>query len=186
MKLIIGGSIAIILSIVGFAYSFPEFLKFLAGSIPVMLLLGGGVALYLYREMRYDESIDIDEPDAAPEPPAPPAEEKTAPPDMEVAEADAPAEAPGTVVEKEAPAEEEAKPEAAVEDAPAGDTVEAAPVEAPAAPEEAGVIGNEESKVFHRPECQYAKSKKCTASFATAGDALAAGYKACGVCKPTG
>ena len=227
MKLIIGGSIAIILSIVGFAYSFPEFLKFLAGSIPIMLLLGGCLALYLYREMRCEECDDTAEPestwtgdshadaDGSPEPdpvpgtPAPQPEEKIDTPDMKTAQAetsaaalhDGSAPAPG----KEAPTVEETPPETAVEGAPAGETAEAEPSEAPAAqaapeagktvgggtanaagPEESGVVGNEESKVFHRLDCQYAKSKKCTASFATAGEALEAGYKACGVCKPTG
>jgi len=47
MKTLIGGAIAAVLGIVGIS-AWPEpFLQLLAGTIPIMLLLGGGLALYL-------------------------------------------------------------------------------------------------------------------------------------------
>lgn len=47
MKTLIGGSVAAVLGVIGLAVWFPAFLQLLAGSIPIMLLLGGGLALYL-------------------------------------------------------------------------------------------------------------------------------------------
>ena len=47
MKTLIGGAIAVLLGVVGLAVWFNQFLILLAGSIPPVLLLGGGLALYL-------------------------------------------------------------------------------------------------------------------------------------------
>jgi cell division protein FtsB len=47
MKTLIGGAVAAVLGVIGLAVWFPAFLQLLAGSIPIMLLLGGGLALYL-------------------------------------------------------------------------------------------------------------------------------------------
>ena len=47
MKTLIGGAIAVLLGVIGLAVWFQDFLHLLAGVIPVMLLLGGGLALYL-------------------------------------------------------------------------------------------------------------------------------------------
>ncbi len=47
MKTLIGGAIAVLLGVVGLAVWFGEFLNLLAGCIPPVLLLGGGLALYL-------------------------------------------------------------------------------------------------------------------------------------------
>ena len=47
MKTLIGGAIAVLLGVVGLAVWFNQFLVLLAGSIPPVLLLGGGLALYL-------------------------------------------------------------------------------------------------------------------------------------------
>ena len=47
MKTLIGGAIAVLLGVVGLAVWFSEFLTLLAGCIPPVLLLGGGLALYL-------------------------------------------------------------------------------------------------------------------------------------------
>jgi len=47
MKTLIGGAIAVLLGIVGLAVWFNQFLIILAGCIPPVLLLGGGLALYL-------------------------------------------------------------------------------------------------------------------------------------------
>lgn len=47
MKTLIGGAVAAVLGLIGMSIWFKDFLQLLAGAIPVMLLLGGGLALYL-------------------------------------------------------------------------------------------------------------------------------------------
>lgn len=47
MKTLIGGAIAVLLGVVGLAVWFSEFLALLAGCVPAVLLVGGGLALYL-------------------------------------------------------------------------------------------------------------------------------------------
>ena len=47
MKTLIGGAVAAVLGLIGLSVWWKPFLQLLAGAIPVMLLLGGGLALYL-------------------------------------------------------------------------------------------------------------------------------------------
>ena len=47
MKTLIGGAIAVAIGIIGILVWWKSFFSILAGFIPVMLLLGGGLALYL-------------------------------------------------------------------------------------------------------------------------------------------
>ena len=47
MKTLIGGAIAAILGCIGIIAWFPQFLTVVAGTIPIMLLLGGALAIYL-------------------------------------------------------------------------------------------------------------------------------------------
>ena len=47
MKTLIGGAIAVAIGIIGVLVWWKSFFAILAGFIPVMLLLGGGLALYL-------------------------------------------------------------------------------------------------------------------------------------------
>ncbi len=47
MKTLIGGAIAAALGVIGLVVWFDAFLQILAGAIPAMLLLGGGLAVYL-------------------------------------------------------------------------------------------------------------------------------------------
>ncbi|MBI9085536.1 MAG: hypothetical protein JEZ11_18205 [Desulfobacterales bacterium] len=63
MKTLIGGAIAAVLGLIGLSVWFSEFLQILAGAVPIMLLLGGGLALYLgFDELKdswkKDESFD--------------------------------------------------------------------------------------------------------------------------------
>ena len=63
----------------------------------------------------------------------------------------------------------------------------AAPAAAPAkAAPAAALVGNKESKTFHKADCKNAaKMKEANkTTFATAAEATKAGYKACKVCKP--
>jgi hypothetical protein len=47
MKTLIGGAIAAVLGLIGIVVWFPQFLSVVAGTIPVLLLLGGALAIYL-------------------------------------------------------------------------------------------------------------------------------------------
>ncbi|CAN2041196.1 conserved hypothetical protein [Candidatus Magnetomoraceae bacterium gMMP-15] len=47
MKTLIGGAIAAVLGLIGLAVWWKPFLSLLAGSVPIGLLVGGGLALYL-------------------------------------------------------------------------------------------------------------------------------------------
>lgn len=49
---------------------------------------------------------------------------------------------------------------------------------------EKSLVGNRESKKFHRFNCRYANCKACTVYFDSVERAKAAGYVACKVCKP--
>lgn len=44
--------------------------------------------------------------------------------------------------------------------------------------------GNTIRKIFHKPDCQSYKGKKCTAVFRSRESAINAGYKPCGTCRP--
>ncbi len=47
MKTLIGGAIAVLLGFVGLANFFDQFVALILGCVPPVLLLGGGLALYL-------------------------------------------------------------------------------------------------------------------------------------------
>jgi hypothetical protein len=47
MKTLIGGAIAAVLGLIGLTVWFRPFLQLLAGAIPIILLLGGSLAIYL-------------------------------------------------------------------------------------------------------------------------------------------
>ena len=47
MKTLIGGAAAAVLGLIGISVWWKPFLQLLAGAIPIMLLMGGGLALYL-------------------------------------------------------------------------------------------------------------------------------------------
>ena len=55
---------------------------------------------------------------------------------------------------------------------------------APQKPHSGSYRGNTSSKKFHRDTCTSAKCKNCTEQFATREQAIAAGYKPCGSCRP--
>ncbi len=53
MKTLIGGAVVAALGLIGLSVWFCYFLQLLMGAIPVMLLLGGGLAIYLgFDEMK--------------------------------------------------------------------------------------------------------------------------------------
>ncbi len=64
MKTLIGGAIAAALGLIGIVVWWNPFLTVLAGTIPIMLLLGGALAIYLgFDELRdtwKEDKIDED------------------------------------------------------------------------------------------------------------------------------
>jgi hypothetical protein len=65
MKTLIGGAIAAILGVIGIVAWFPQFLTVIAGTIPVMLLLGGALAIYLGVDelkdtWKQEESVEVE------------------------------------------------------------------------------------------------------------------------------
>jgi len=71
MKILIGGAIAAVLGILGISVWFGEFLGLLKGALPIMLMLGGALAIYI----GFDELKDSWKNKAVEEVP-PPAEDK--------------------------------------------------------------------------------------------------------------
>ena len=59
MKTLIGGAIAAVLGLIGVVVWWPHFVAVLGGTIPIILLLGGALAIYLgFDEMKDDFSSD--------------------------------------------------------------------------------------------------------------------------------
>jgi hypothetical protein len=70
MKTLIGGAIAALLGCIGIVAWFPQFLTVVAGTIPIMLLLGGALAIYLGVDELKDTWTNEETPETVPEPPA--------------------------------------------------------------------------------------------------------------------
>jgi len=155
MKNIIGGLIAIILGIFYLTLFFSKFITFLAGIIPLSLIISGGLILYFKHEEEASDTWDKHHITEGSSPTAPP---QTSPVETEPVETE--------------PVETEP-----VETEP----VETEHVETEPGPQ---FLGNPDSLVFHRQDCRYSKNKKCTAVFNTRETAVQEGYKPCGVCKP--
>ncbi len=66
MKTLIGGAVAAALGLIGIGLWWQDLLTVLKGSIPAMLLLGGGLAIYL----GFDEMKDTWKKDESPAPAA--------------------------------------------------------------------------------------------------------------------
>lgn len=47
-----------------------------------------------------------------------------------------------------------------------------------------GFHGNTSSHVFHKPGCKHFNCRNCTVVFKSKDEAVKAGYKPCGMCKP--
>ncbi len=64
MKTLIGGAVAAVLGLIGIVVWWGAFLMVIKGTIPIMLLFGGGLAIYLgFDELKdtwKDEAVDTD------------------------------------------------------------------------------------------------------------------------------
>jgi hypothetical protein len=162
MKNIIGGLIAIILGIFCLALFFPAFLNFIAGIIPLSLIIGGGAVLYLKHEETAPDTWHKSEM-------------------KESACSAAPCQA--SPVETELAAAEPAATEPAATEPAETETVETESLEK-SSETDFQFFGNTDSLVFHRSDCRYSTNKRCTAGFNTRENAIQDGYKPCGACKP--
>ena len=68
MKTLIGGVIAAALGLIGIVVWWSQFLMVLAGTIPIMLLLGGALAIYLGFDELKDTWKKADEAETSSEP----------------------------------------------------------------------------------------------------------------------
>lgn len=61
MRTLIGGSIAAVLGVIGLAVYFGELMQLLAGILPSMMIIGGGLAMYLgFDELKDSWNNDLD------------------------------------------------------------------------------------------------------------------------------
>lgn len=66
MKTLIGGAIAAVIGLIGLTIWFSAFLQLIAGAVPITLLLGGGLAVYLgFDELKDSWKKDDDFSDSA-------------------------------------------------------------------------------------------------------------------------
>ena len=65
MKTLIGGSVAAVIGLIGLGIFWRDFFDLLAGAIPIILLIGGGLAIYLGFDELKDSWKKDDEPVAA-------------------------------------------------------------------------------------------------------------------------
>jgi hypothetical protein len=65
MKTLIGGSVAAVIGLIGLGIFWRDFFDLLAGAIPIILLIGGGLAIYLGFDELKDSWKKDDEPDVA-------------------------------------------------------------------------------------------------------------------------
>lgn len=138
MKTLIGGAIAVLFGVYGLAVFFPPFLTLLAGIIPLILIIGGGLTIYLNYE---SDKPDMDDTCCTNVPPPAKSQE---------------------------PESASTAPEQNITDK-TKDT-------------DGKLLGNTETHVFHKSDCNFAESKNCTAVFNTKDDAIKEGYKPCGIC----
>ena len=179
MKKLIIGIVLVVLGLPWTAIFFPNLLQLILGGLPVLLVLGGALAVYLGGE----EVMAQKEMDALPplqdEPQADITDTK-AQEDTKNQE-NAKDEAVSTIPSPEPPLPSAAPP------APQADPdtkTESAPKAEPAPEPEPAFAGNTDSFVFHSLSCAFSKGKKCTARFTTRDEAMEQGYKPCKICSP--
>ena len=162
MKTLISGTLALIIGVPCMGFFLPSLGNVLAGTLPLLLILGGGLAIYLgIDEIRAEkESLISDFPEPGPCMVSNPA--ATGAPTEEIQIETQAAEQ--TTVKTEIPGQAQAQKEPD-KDFP-------------------GLTGNTDSLVFHRLDCNFAQSPKCTQAFASPQEAMDLGYKPCKVCSP--
>ena len=147
MKKLIGGAIAVLFGVYGLAVYFPPFLTLLAGIIPIMLIIGGGLTIYLNYE---SDTPDIDDT----------------------------SDSRDTSFSTNAPSPAKSQEPEPASTAPEKNIIEKTQNT------DGKLLGNTETQVFHKSDCNFAESKNCTAVFNARDDAIKEGYNPCGICNP--
>ncbi|MDD9305151.1 MAG: hypothetical protein HUK40_23600 [Desulfobacter sp.] len=175
MKKLVFGFLAIIIGLPGFSLLFSNFIGVVTGGLPIVLILGGGLAFYLGFEEIRAEKKDTESPvteDLQ-------KNKETSPLEQDLASTAPRADAPN----------DETMPKSDPDSAddinettkPASNTQNEKSLPQENLP---SFMGNIDTLVFHSLECNFSQGKKCTAAFATREDALSQGYKPCKVCNP--
>lgn len=161
MKKVIAGSIIIILSLIGFSIFFQSFITFLAGTIPLLLIIGGGLTIYLNYENYQSDSKD-----------SPEYQDKTR-------DNTCSSNASLPVGKKENKTADITPGKTDLDDSKTEKQQTSVSTDT-----DHQFIGNTGSQVFHNLDCKFSKSKNCTARFSTREKAIQEDYKPCGICKP--
>lgn len=205
MKKFIIGALVLLIGIPGFSFTFFNFLNFSAGLVPILMILGGAIAVYLgIEELKQSDNSEteveppetqlekvtkensgkleeksepiLDNQDIKPEPEAVAKTEETSTnKPNEQSEPEKQESASPSTLPRQ-PAELLA-PEAEV---PEEETLETGTSEG----ESVQFKGNIETLVFHSVTCNFASGKNCSMDFTTKEEAEAQGYKPCKICMP--
>ncbi|MCG8549979.1 MAG: hypothetical protein MI799_06225 [Desulfobacterales bacterium] len=193
MKKFIIGALVLLIGVPGFAFNFSNFLFFLAGIIPALMILGGAIAVYLGIEelKQSDNSAANVEPEielgaARLEKSAEKSKKASEP--VTVEPVPEPIEQPEEAVTDNQ--DEQPEPETKQQESAPPSTEPRQPDESPAPETEEPTAqsvqfkGNIETLVFHTVECNFASGKNCSMDFATKEEAETQGYKPCKICMP--
>ncbi|WP_020585917.1 Ada metal-binding domain-containing protein [Desulfobacter curvatus] len=196
MKKFIIGALVLLVGVPVFAFTFFNFLIFLAGVIPVLMILGGAIAVYLGIEelKQSNDSVTTVEPEIQlgaerieKNAEKQKKESETVLAKQEIEPEPKPIEKPEEAVKDEP--DEQPEPETQKEaESPLTEPQQAVDPSEPEAEEPAAervqFKGNIETLVFHTVECNFSSGKNCSMDFATKEAAEAQGYKPCKVCMP--
>src|SRR6056297_1211662 len=165
MKKLVIGAVLSVLGLYGISVFASAFFGLLAAIIPLLLIVGGGIAAYMGYADNFSGAADLlpETVDSAAAPAGPPAAGDS----FQEAETSEAAEPKEQVQPDEPAASASASDISRAEEKPA--EVEAG---AAGAVSEAKYYENTGSRVFHRADCKYAGNKKCTAVFSASQAAL--------------
>ena len=192
MKKFIIGALVLLIGVPAFSFTFFNFLNFLSGLVPVLMILGGAIAVYLgIEELKQADNSDTEvelpgrEPTNIIEENAGNSEEKSEPvldkQDLKPApEPIEKTEEKGTDTPDEQPEPPDGQPGSEIQQDAESSVPEA---EAPAN-KSVQFKGNIETLVFHSVTCNFASGKNCSMDFATKEEAEVQGYKPCKICMP--
>ncbi len=183
MKKVIGGSLAIVIGLPCFSIFFTSFLSFLAGIIPLILIVAGGLTLYLKRDdipPKGKSAGNGEKPSTIENTPAGPVNPELPDDGSRKTGSIEPEKIEPAAIQPLEPKISENKP---AEPAPVKiENKTETPVET--GDDRSRLMGNTGSLVFHRFDCKFSKSQNCTAVFFAREEAIQQGYKPCGICKP--
>lgn len=194
MKKFITGALILLIAIPGFSFNFFNFLIFVAGLVPVLMIIGGALAVYLgIEELKQSDNNDnqakIESPHTQQEELNQESTGKLEGKTKLIPDTQSTKPVPETPIkieEKRADKQqEEAQPEKKAEHpSTATSQVTEPPASEEAAPADASVQfkGNIETLVFHSVTCNFASGKNCSMDFTTKEEAEAQGYKPCKIC----